>query len=163
VANGKSSGDGTSILNRIGVGGYFHFTGQTSEFEARQSPAVYVISESYPSRKEIRHWIFRIAFIENALVIDCPVEQTRFIIVDVCAWPIFEQLDKNQRENYFENIKNLAASEPYYYFCGFGFLNPQKRRSTGFHFTTANDYKISKKGEILDLGIKKLIESNFSW
>jgi hypothetical protein len=151
-----------SVLNRNGVGGYFHFTGQTPEFEARQGPAVYVISESYPSGREIRSWIFRIAFIENALVIDCPVEQTRLIIVDVCAWPTFKKLDKNEREIYFQRIINTAESEPFYYFCGFGFLNPEKRRSSGFHFTTKSDYKVSRAGEILDLNIKKLIENNFS-
>lgn len=151
-----------TVLNRNGVGGYFHFTGQTSEFEARQRPAVYVISESYPSRREIRSWIFRIAFIENALVIDCPVEQTRLIFVDVCIWPTFKELDKNQRQIYFERIVNTAEIEPFYYFCGFGFLNPEKRRSSGFHFTTENDYKVSRKGEILDLNIKRIIEDNFS-
>lgn len=151
-----------SILNRNGVGGYFHFTGQTSTFEARQSPAVYVISESYPSRKEIRHWIFRIAFLENALVVDCPIEQTRLIVVDVCAWPQFNKLNIIQREQYFENIIQKAGSEQYYYFCGFGFLNPKKRKSVGFHFTTQDDYIINRKGEILDQNIKRLIEENFS-
>lgn len=151
-----------SALNRNGAGGYFHFTGQTSEFEARQSPAVYVISESYPSRREIRSWIFRIAFIENALVVDCPVEQTRLMVVDVSVWPTFKELDKNQRQTYFERIANVAETEPFYYFCGFGFLNPEKRNSSEFHFTTENDYKVSRKGEILDLNIKRLIEDNFS-
>lgn len=151
-----------SILNKNGVGGYFHFTGQTSTFESRQGPAVYVISESYPSRKEIRHWIFRISFSENAMVVDCPIQQTRMITVDVCAWPNFNSLNAVQREEYFKRVNQNASEEQYYYFCGFGFLNPEKRKSTGFHFTTKDDYVVSKKGEILDPNIKRMIEENFS-
>lgn len=158
----RAQGMEVSTLHKHGVGGYFHFTGQTAELEARQRPAVYVMSEAYRQRREIRSWIFRVSFAENALVVDCPVEQARFVVVDVAVWPEFKKLSPEQKDSYIERVKSAPEKEPYYFFCGFGFINPRRRKSLGFHFTERNDYFVNRKGQIVNPDIKSLIEENFA-
>jgi hypothetical protein len=157
----KAQGFEVSILEKHGVGGYFHFVFQTANAEHRQYPAVYVLSEANYKTREIYTYIYRIAFEEASLVVDCPIKNERSIILDSAAWPKVLQLKNKQISDYKKRINDAVEKQTFYNFCGFGFINPTKRRSYGIHITNKNDYVVTKNGEIQEF-FKRQIEQNFS-
>jgi hypothetical protein len=157
----KAQGMEVSILEKHGVGGYFHFTFQTSTAEHRQHPAVYVLSGANYETRKIYSYVYRIAFEEACLVVDCPIKNERSIIVDSAAWPKINHLNEEQIKDYKKRINSAVEKQPYYNFCGFGFINPVKRISYGIHITNKDDYVVTKSGEINET-YRRQIELNFS-
>jgi len=83
-------------LQELGVGGYFHFSYQTPSEESRQPPAVYVLCDYVAERQLITSWAYRISFCKAALVIECPINNVRYIILDPAAWPRSEKLSDQE-------------------------------------------------------------------
>lgn len=134
------------VLNEIGVGGYFHYGYQTPTDEFRQPPAVYILCDYIPEMKLITTWAFRICFCEAALVIECPINNTRFIVLDAAAWPRCEKMDDAELRDYEARINTLSEVLPYYNFCGFGAINPARRGLNPSVITNESRYLINRSG-----------------
>ena len=57
--------------------------------------------------------------------------------------------------------EKTTSKQPYYFFCGFGYTNPQYRRGFGFHVTTEGDYIIGQDGIFPDV-MQQIIDSAIS-
>lgn len=164
-----SKGLERSQLESVGVGGVFHFILQTNRKEATQLPALYVLSGPDRARRRVYSWIYRVAFAEGGQVIetltppgqvpDTPsAEHERVVLFDTASRPIVSSIDAEPlQRKILEEIK----SQPWYFFCGFGFINPTERKGLGFHVTTEGKYVVNQDGEI-DSGYQKFIASNFT-
>lgn len=111
---------------------------------SRQQPALYVLSRAFGS--SIYSYCVHVTFQGPALVITSATQDTRAIILDSAAWMDAERLTADESENFSNDIIEKVDKQPYYIFCGFGFLDPAQRAYTGYHFTTKEDYHVSKDG-----------------
>ncbi len=159
--NEIAQGMGLSKLEDRGVGGLFHFIWQNNETEGVQQPAVYVISAADVLHKMICSWIYRVTCVDYAIVMDNPIVKARELYLDTTARPGRELIDHPNYEEIKRNICVKADTQPFYYFCGFGFSDPIHRGECGFHITTKGDFKVSGNGWI-DQKFKALIQGNFS-
>lgn len=152
-----------SLLEKVGVGGCFHFTSQTKHNEFRQGPAVYVLNAGRREGKtiSIEQWSFRIAFVRESLVVHCPIKKIKMIIVDSAAWPTINSYSKKQLEEYRKTIEGEVAKQNYYTFCGFGFVDPNKRYDHLFHITTEKEYVITENGDMRE-DFKRALADKFS-
>ena len=55
-------------LEKIGVGGLFHFCFQTNKKEGRQQPSVFIFSVPDIKKKAIYNYMYRVTFVERYLV-----------------------------------------------------------------------------------------------
>lgn len=137
-----------SKLEEYDVGGIFHFLWQDAQGEHAQHPAVYVLSTADVKQKTIYSWIYRVVHVEGALVVENPIINAREVMIDTAARPSLESEYRLHREELMRRIKAGADSQPYYYFCGFGFSDPKHRGDFGMHVTTKNDFVVRKDGWI---------------
>lgn len=148
-----------SFLEKIGVGGLFHFCYQTNKFETRQKPAVYILIETIKNIKTICNYIYRVAFIDGFLVVDNPLAKPqRQIITSSFERPDIDSLDKNGIKKIGDFINKKTDEEKYYYFCGFGFKNPDKRGSFVCHISGPKGKLVVDKLGNIGKNYKKAIE-----
>jgi len=160
---------GHDRLEKLDVGGLFHFIYQTDMFEAAQKPALYVLSAANLREKIIYLWIYRICRVYNDRGLFVEIwappgsKNRRFMTFNSITWPeIPEFLD----EAFKKKIIEEAEAQPFYYFCGFGFTNPGERKMPAVHFTTKGDYLFkrnlfSKELDIDDHRAKEIIAQNY--
>ena len=153
-----SQGTDLSLTEKYHVGGIFHFLWQNTEGEYTQNPAVYVLSEADPKNKIIYSWIYRVAYAQGALVVDNPISNSREIITDTAARPKFELIPTNQLQ--LDIVKEID-SQPFYFFCGFGFANPKHRGEFGIALTNEGKYAVDKAGNISPF-MKASLQEKFS-
>jgi len=120
-------------LQDIGVGGHFHYSYQLAQGEARQEPSVYILSKRFGTT--IYSYIYHITFEEAALVIACTTEDKRMLILDDAAWVRCETFLPDELQAYTNRIFDLVDKQPYYLFCGFGFLDLEQRGFVHCHMT----------------------------
>lgn len=159
--NEIAQGEELSKLEENDVGGLFHFSWQDSNGDYAQHPAVYVLSATDVNPKTIFLWVYRVAFVEDCLVIDNPITEAREFLFSSIARP-GREIDNylNNWDRVVAEIDNKASLQPFYYFCGFGFPQLKYRGPFGCHVTTKNDFVIRKEGW-LDPQYKSLIVKNF--
>lgn len=159
-----------SALEKIGVGGAFHFVYQTDNLETMQNPALYVFCDANIAAKQITCWFYRVCFVQGCLVVeqvipphqltDVPLgKHERQAFCDEASRPDIMDRMVNDPE-FKEKMKQELNALPFYQFCGFGFTNPAFRRGFGFHFTNEGKYVVAPDGEIAD-EYKALIVSHF--
>lgn len=142
----RAQGDEKSYLNRLGVGGYFHYSFQTATAESRQPPALYVICEPDKEKAQIICRAFRIFFCGPALVVECPNSNQRFVIFDYASWPRVLDLNDEQLKQLQQRIDFEANSDPFYNFCGFGCAVPALRGRNPAQITTEARYLLDRSG-----------------
>lgn len=149
-----------SLFEKHGVGGYFHFSYQTTQIESRQPPTVYVLCNLSAEKQTIYTWVYRIAFAEAALVVECPQKNMRFIQLDTGAWMQAGNLSPSELEDYRHHIDQLTEQQPYYNLCGFGSANPQYTGHNPIVITNQNEYVIARNGKQTE-GFEMLTRSVF--
>jgi hypothetical protein len=142
----RAQGHEMAAFNSAGVGGYFHYSYQTSDDEVRQPPTLYVLCDLVPEKQVLATWAFRIAFCEASLVVECPIRQMREIILDPAAWPRSLQMNNDDLREYEQRINTLTAEEAYYNICGFGTVNPAHRKHNPMVATSTRNYLIDRTG-----------------
>lgn len=159
--NEMAQGEEASKLEENDVGGIFHFSWQDSNGDYAQHPAVYVLSTADFDLKTVYIWVYRVAFVDDCLVVDNPVTEAREFFFSSVARPT------RDIDNYLANWDNVVAEigckanlQPFYYFCGLGFPQLKYRGQFGCHVTTKDNFIITKDGW-LDPQYKSLIISNF--
>jgi len=160
---------GHDYLEKLDVGGLFHFIYQTDKLEATQKPALFVLSAANLREKTIYLWIYRICRVYNdrGLFVDkwTPPSESgnrRFMSFNSFTWPEMPQfLDESFKNKIIEEVE----AQPFYYFCGFGFTNPTESKMPAFHFTTKGDYLFRKNIVSKDLEIdpraKEILAQNY--
>jgi len=159
---------GHNYLEKLGVGGLFHFIYQTDKLEATQKPALFVLSAANLPEKTIYLWIYRICRVYNdrGLFVDkwtpSKSENRRFISFNSITWPEMPQvLDESLKDQIIEEVE----AQPFYYFCGFGFTNPTDSKIPAYHFTTKGDYLFRKnmanKNVEIDPRAKAILAKNY--
>ena len=135
-------------LERHGVGGVFHFLWQNANMEGAQGPTVYIFSGIDRASRTVWSWMYRVVPVQGGLYIEAndPYMEraTRDVIFDSAAR---YDLDAHITTVDFPKlIERELAALPYYYFCGFGFVDPSDRRKTfGFFSPTGG-----KREDIVD-------------
>ena len=145
----RSQGFEVSQLQKVGVGGYFHFSYQTGDDESRQSPAVYVLADYNYVSQRIHTWIYRVSFCGPALVVECPIKNQRIIQLDSSSWPKCEDLTKNDLEKFHRDADLESLSQPYYNFLGIGMINPSLRGAYYMSFMPS-DYDLASDERLVD-------------
>ena len=143
----RAQGLEASMLNAIGVGGYFHFSYQGPNEESRQQPTVYVLCDYIPAKHSIATWVYRVAFCEAALVVDCPIAQRRWVIFEPASWPHVLTMNDQELGDLKAEIDAKVAAQPYYNICGFGSINPVSRKRNPMVVTSKPQYVINWGGE----------------
>lgn len=157
-----------SLLEKIGVGGIFHFLIQTETRERRQPPGLYVINFVIDKKKFVRSTIYRTAFVQNTLVVDNPIANSRMLILNSTINPQFRNYDEKMIANHKNKVLEEDVKKPFYNFCGFGFTDPSQRGAYSVHFTNTDNYVIDRNGKInksfmkLFLGAKILNQLPFN-
>lgn len=159
--NEITQGEELSKLEQYDVGGIFHFLWQNSDGEYVQHPAVYVLAAADNNVKTICIWVYRVAYVDDCLVIDNPVIEAREFFFSSVSRPS-RAIDhySNNWANVMEEIGAKADTLPFYYFCGFGFPQLIHRGPFGCHVTTKDDYVITKSGGLAP-DYKALIVKHF--
>jgi hypothetical protein len=157
-------------LESYGVGGPFHFVYQTSDLELPQRPSLYVLSDLDQRNDNIYHWMHRVCYTEYALAVETyvPLGQIRnapgggwkpsfFLDTASCRdLPTLEKFDlamqdESLSQGLHKEIARQVASLPFYYFCGFGFVNPEYRGKYMFHVAgSGEEYMVTRQGVIAD-------------
>lgn len=133
-------------LEENGIGGVFHFIGQTEDYEFKQAPSLYLLCELDEQNKKINFSEFRVSYVYHWLVLnvvdrlnhppkfDC--EQENFAFLDESALPInetYKTYDPNiLADEFHRNIDSVQNSLPLFYFCGIGYRNPLVNPKFGF-------------------------------
>lgn len=138
-------------LQDIGVGGHFHYSYQTAQGEGRQEPSVYILSKRFGNTTY--SYIHHITFEEAALVIAFgtgdSTEDKRMLILDDAAWIRCETFSLDELKAYADRIFDLVDKQPYYLFCGFGFLDLEQRGFVHCHMTKdANECIVYREGKL---------------
>jgi hypothetical protein len=140
-----AQGDAYAELNRVGVGGIFHFSYQTSTEECRQHPAVYVIVSAFVEKKVITYTLYRVTFEEMALIVENGAENSFSISIDEAAWPAARQRDQAARADLAERLQAGAIGQPFYNFLGLGFGSDALRQNWLTHLNLgASEYALSR-------------------
>lgn len=134
-------------LQDIGVGGIFHYSYQTDDTEHRQQPAVYVLNKAFGY--EIYSYIYHVTFEGPALIITNPGTEQRALILDSSAWIQAERFTPDEIEELGKEIFEKVDKQPYYLFCGFGFLGLPQRGAVRCHFVVNGEYAVSKDGKMV--------------
>jgi hypothetical protein len=156
--NELSQGMDLPLLEKYHVGGIFHFLWQDANDEHTQLPAVYVLSDADPKEKLICSWIYRVAYAQDALIVDNPITNTREVVIDPAARPNFRLRPNSELKS---DITRELNDQPFYYFCGFGFADPKHRGEFGIAITNEGEYHVDKDGSISP-DFKALIQDKFS-
>jgi hypothetical protein len=156
--NERAQGMDLSSLEKYHVGGIFHFLWQDIQGEHAQFPALYVLSAADPKNKIIYAWHYRVAYAQGALVVDNPITNAREIIMDTAARPNVGLIPNDKLKL---DITREIDAQPFYYFCGFGFIDPKHRGEFGVAITTEGKYAVDKAGHISP-HMQAFIEDKFS-
>jgi hypothetical protein len=126
---------GHAYLEKLNVGGLFHFIYQTNKIEAAQKPALFVFSAANLREKIIYLWIYRICRVYNDRGLFVEIwappgsKNRRFMTFNSLTWPeIPEFIDESLKNKIIEE----AEAQPFYYFCGFGFTNPTESKMPAY-------------------------------
>ncbi|MCH8206672.1 MAG: hypothetical protein IH956_06670 [Chloroflexi bacterium] len=148
-----------SELERVGVGGIFHFMFQTADAEYLQSDALYLIFDPDRSQQTIYIWMYRVAFVDRALALeyltppgqDHDASQGRretsvlyddaFAASPATGTP--EEADALKAKLWAE-----INAQPFYYCLGWMSAKPDERRRFGLHFSGNKDFWVTKDGAI---------------
>lgn len=133
-------------LEDIGVGGIFHYSYQTKDTEHRQQPAVYVLNKAFSNT--IYSYIYHVTFEGPALIVANPGTDQRALILDSSAWIQAERFTPDEIEAFSKEIFEKVDNQPYYLFCGFGFLDLPQRGAVHCHFGSNGEYAVTKDGKM---------------
>lgn len=154
-----AQGDLAYELNKIGVGGIFHFGYQNCAEEKRQHPAVYDIVSIFPTKHQINHYIYRATFEQMALVVENPAENVHAVCIDGAVWPKIDELNQVDRGALMEAIFQGANAQPFYYFFGLGFSDDRHRGKWLSHLNLGNNQFVVTRGKIDHPFITQYVES----
>ena len=149
-------------LEKIGVGGLFHFCFQTNEKEGRQQPSVFVLSVPDVKKKEIYNHIYRVTFVERYLVVDNPlVDPSRYIIMPF-EMSNTDSIPPEELQVLGDTVNREADLQQFYYFCGFGFPSPELRGSFLCHLSCDNNKLVVDERGNIHPAFKRKIERNIT-
>lgn len=140
------------------VGGAFHFIYQTKDYEASQKPALYVLNDINTKENVIFSWLYRVCYVQGCLSVEefTPPNQyaespfgklNKIALCNEASRPEIMDLKLKDLEL---AIREEANSLPWYYFCGFGFVNRIYRKGSKIHLADQGKHKyvIGKDGQI---------------
>lgn len=157
-------------LERIGVGGIFHFLFQTEEGEWLQRDSLYVIFSVDEKSRKIYLYGYRIAFVQYGLAVNylLPPQQDRafpegrtdtVVMYDDAFAPInLRDMTSKEFEIWKQSVLQEINSQPYYYCLGYMSADPKYRNRFGLHFSDGKKYWIWKDGTIDPVFQSRLIE-----
>jgi hypothetical protein len=128
----QCQGDEFSTLERVGVGGIFHFTFQTAEQDCRQPPTVLLLTRYDAARVGFVYWAFRIAWVRRALVVHNAAERTVACLIDMPAMTEFASLGPDELATYSEEVCREALEYPVYELLGVGSADSATRFANFF-------------------------------
>ncbi|MBA7691650.1 hypothetical protein ES703_100201 [subsurface metagenome] len=147
----------SSDLERIGVGGIFHFCYQTSDKEARHQPIIFVLFSFGKSTQEISYKAYRISFINGFLLIDYLTDKKRITFTSDVERKDLKGYNIQKNRELLKEIYRRSDKMPLYYFCGFGMYDPRHRGFCRTHFSSSRGKKIiDKEGNIESNYLKEI-------
>jgi hypothetical protein len=148
-----------SELERVGIGGIFHFIFQTTDAEYLQGDALYLIFDPDRSGQAIYFWMYRAAFVDDGLALE--------YLTPPAQDPDFPQGRRQTSFLYDEAFGGSLASgtpedtdalkaklwaelndQPFYYCLGWMPAKPDERRQFGLHFSGGREFWVTKDGTI---------------
>jgi len=163
-----SMGFEVSQLEKYGVGGVFSFYIQTPFDERRQEPSVYVLHWPDIKNNTVYAYSYRLLFIDDFLVVLLHSRPRPQVI-----YPLFNPrysgpLTEAELDRIDEGILRRAYEKQEYFFCGFGFADPDFRgrfichiSPHGDHLAINSDGEIDKKYQgMLDYLIDRALEKS---
>lgn len=153
-----AQGDTYEALQKIGVGGVFHYLCQTSDAEHVQEAALYVVMSIFPKQRQISHTVYRVLYGEMALVVENGALNDMSISLDTAVFPELEYYDESQLSELKGRILADVSQQPYYRFAGFVFADPKYQAIT-FDWIRGDDAEmaITPEGNIHP-GVIKVID-----
>lgn len=148
-----------TYLEKIGVGGIFHFCYQTIDKEHRHLPIMFVLISLDKSTGKVDYKIYRISFVNGFLVIDYLIENKRAAFTsrverkDLRNYRIEEDLEL------LKEIYKRSDSLPFYYFCGFAAYDPNHRGYYRFHLSCNDKKVIDRNGRIDPSYLEEIIKN----
>jgi hypothetical protein len=154
-------------LERLGVGGIFHFCFQEKKEEGRQLQSVYVISASVENK--IVHYIYRISFSRGFLIFENPNLPGKYLLADSIEMPDLQSKSKEGLLSISRTAIKESDEMPFYRFCGFGFASKTFRNHFIIHIPKSpysdEDLRVQRDGRIrpdILLEIGRIIENESS-
>jgi hypothetical protein len=150
-----SQGERASEMEAMGVGGYFHYSVQASDGEYRQDPTVYVLGNMLGNTPKLNLWIYRVAFAENYLLVDCPITDKNWAIIDMAEKPEIMNYSDEEWDEYKRRIKEADRTQPYYTQAAFMHTNETHVPKIGIQYLGPdNGYFIDRNtGEIANQSV----------
>lgn len=111
---GFSQGARAVEMERNGVGGYFYYSYQTASGEFRQEPTLYMLGKYNAKAKMVDAWGYRVAFAENALIVNCPVQNQKMAFIDSAEKPEVSNYSVKEYEEYSRRIMEADKLQPWY-------------------------------------------------
>jgi len=149
----------SSYLEKIGVGGIFHYCYQTSGKEARHQPIIFVLFSFDKSTQKISHKAYRISFINGFLLVDYLTDKKRITFTSDVERKDLRGYSVQENREFLKEIYRRSDAMPLYYFCGFAIYDPRHRGYYRGHFSSSRGKKvIDKEGNIESNYLKEITD-----
>lgn len=163
-----SRGYEASMLEReAGVGGVFHYIHQDFQTEMPQWPSVYILGDADCQNKIIYGEMYRVVPVEGGIYIERhkPPELQgntgnveKGIYFNSVSRPGVQFVDQ---DTLLSQVKNSLKDKPYFYFCGFGFSDPNQRKSYGWIVSSegTKDKIFDESGALQPIWERRIIQN----
>jgi len=137
-----------AFLEKIGVGGVFHFCYQTIDKEHRHLPIIFSLISLDKTTGKVDYKTYRVSFINGFLVIDYLTDNKRIAFTSPVERKDLNDCGIDKDSELLKEIYRRSDSLPLYYFCGFATYDPSHRGYYRAHLSCNNNKVIDKGGNI---------------
>ena len=148
-----------AFLEKIGVGGVFHFCYQTIDKEHRHLPIMFSLISLDKTVGRVDYKTYRISFINGFLVIDYLTDNKRITFTSRVERKDLKNYDTEKDSELLKEIYKRSDSLPLYYFCGFAAYDSSYRGYYRFHFSCNDKKVIDKNGKIDPEYLKEIVKN----
>lgn len=107
-------GQESSILEKIGVGGIFHFCCQTHDKEKPSAPLIFVLTSYDESTCSVKFRIYRTAFAPGVLVVDYLTDNKRVAFTSKLERPDLMGFLVKREKRLLKKIFDFSDNLPFY-------------------------------------------------
>lgn len=122
---GFAQGSHYAALQKVGVGGVFHYHCQTAEWERTQEAALYAVINIFEHNNQLTYTIYRVLFGEMALVVENAATEEAVIALDAAAFPEIVSYNESKIAELKKKILADAHKQSQCRFAGFVFADPK--------------------------------------
>lgn len=152
-------------LEKLGVGGGFHYIYQTDKTEGGQPPSIYVLVDLDTSKELMVWWMTRVMYVQDGFLLelftpqgqvsaDHPGSFDRLFLVNPLIGSPFGSIVKGEVPSHWQakiqKVLNAGEAEPFYRYCGFASVDPERQNKSAYfpRLTDKTPYVINRDLEI---------------